>query len=137
MSATKPTDITLKIEEAQREELKRYAEEHGQNIARAIEAFARTIVMVRGLQETFLSNRMNVTDDLPRRVLMVSGGYADFMLSAVCTCLNLTQEQVDLASNEALKMVDKVVASVIGTQSDDKPENNHADVGAPGIQLVH
>ena len=137
MSATKPTDIPSQIEEAQREELKRYAEEHGQNIARAIEAFARTIVMVRGLQETFMRHRIGLTEDMPRNIMMISGGYADFMLSAVCTFLNLTQEQVDLAGTEALKMVDKIVDLIGDGKVDDKPENDHAAVSKPGIQLVH
>lgn len=134
MSATKSTDVSALVQEIREAKLKEYAEQHGTNVARAAEAFGRTVALVRGLQNVMVSN--NVAQSAGEQVLSMVGGYADQTLAYLCMALSLSQEQVDKAGELGEKLFEEIAQAYFNA-AEDKPENNHASVGTAGIKLVH
>lgn len=112
--------------------IEKYAQEFGENSARALDAFVRTSTMMKALSA--LCYEGNVPQQAHDRIGEHIASYLDFMLGAYVTVLKVNSDQVENIakySNEIMERIDAVLKEAL---EDFAKSSKSAEFGEAGVK---
>lgn len=110
----------------------KYAQDFGENSARALDAFVRTATMMKSLSA--LCYESNVPQQAHDRIGDHIAGYLDYMIGAYVTVLKVNSDQVENIAKHSNEIVERIDAVLRDALSDLTKTSQSAEFGEAGVK---